>query len=432
MKTSHLDLTLRALDRLSPEEIRELESKLADDPHLAADLRATEDTIAAIWHAASPLVPAPSGSFREIQARLHPVRQRHFKGKAIAIGGWAAALALFAVLMERPQTARPSAVVSQEQPVAVGRESEMPAVPNTPRTGWANDTPQRKLRETVLALQQELQATRSGSTGPRIRMLRPPATNDSAAASDPLRALRDLLTAALTEDLARRTELPTTLTVENGWTPAAFASLPVGSVVRHRSFPVEDFADYGLLTAANGDFYDPVTHLVWSPAEDGGGYLGKLAEISQDLTVFKAPSPDPAPGTSRKLPSEILAESLPVVDGNPLPTPDPSGYLVEGADAEESTLIIGNLPTTDPNSQLIASVDGGATTFPLTDGVIVPGLDGTGFASFNLPSSMMVGNLSLSGNTSFSLDSRGLSIIQVNSSGGSTLILTTNPAGDGE
>jgi anti-sigma factor RsiW len=438
MKTSDHDLTLRALDRLPAEETRELEAMLADDPRLAAELRATEDAMAAIWHAASPLVAAPAASFEEIQARLHPVRNRHLKAKVIGSTGWAAALALAAVLVGRQEKISPSPVVSQTTPVVLGQEVANPATPKTlvaPPIRRPGDAPQRKLRETVLALRQELRAARYGSVGPRIRVLRSPGTRGSAATSDPARALRDFLTAALTEDLARRTELPTTLTVETGWTPAAFAVLPVGSVVRHRSFPVEDFADYGLLRAANGDFYDPVTQLVWTQAEDGGGYLGEVAPVDQDLTAFEPAPAEPEPRNPRELSQKKPAETQ-AVKNEPNPKPAPSGYFVQGAEDEKSTLIIANLPTSDPGSQLTASVDGGATTFPLTDGAIVPGPDGIGFASFDVPASML-------GNTSFGLGSRELStstslgvrdvsITLVNVAGESTLILTTEPMVGGE
>lgn len=407
MTTRDPHLTLRALDRLPPEDARELDSLLADDARLAAELRATEETISALWYAASPLLPAPAGSFEKIQARLHPLRQRHLKASAIAISGWAAALALVAVLMARQEPANPAALASNLPPASA---APLPVVASKKASAarLGNDEPQRKLRETVLALQQNLRTARSESAGPRVRALRSPNASASAISDDPSRDLRDLISAALTENLARLTETPTTLTVETGWTPEAFAALPADSLIRHRSFPVENYFNFGLLRAENGDFYDPSTHLLWTPAADGGGYLGKLAAAGQDLTIFKLPPTGSLP--------EVLGKTQ---------NPDPSGYLVQGAAAGEATLIIGNLPTTDPASQLLASVDGGATTFFLNNGVIMPGPQGLGFASFAMGDSL---------NTINSLNSgtREMSIYQMASDGSTTLILTTEPDAGGE
>ncbi len=341
---------------------------------------------------------------------------------------------MLVVLINRQQPEAPATVETQAPEIQPRQQAPLPpassVAPPVLNKRARNEDPQRKLRETVMALQQELRAARSNSAGPKIHVLRSPTASASAAASDPDRELRDLLTAALTEDLARRTEMPTSLIVETGWMPAAFAALPAGSVVRHRSFPVENFEDYGLLRAANGNFYDPVSHFLWTPAEDGGGYLGKRPPTNQDLTLFEASQPD---SKHREFPSEQSAK-VSAVEIRSTPKPDPIGYVIQGATDEKMTVVIGNLPilkpatndnlpVTNPIPQLTASLDGGLTTFPLTDGVIVPGAFGTGFASFNLPTS-------ISANSSLGSDLRNLTIY--NTIGPTTVILTTSPQPGGD
>jgi hypothetical protein len=401
MNSSDRDLTLRALDRLPPAEARELDQWLADDPAAAASLRSLEDTITAVWLASSPLQPAPTNAFEGIRAQLHPARRRPSLFPALAALGWAAAIVLWVVRFARPdelsQIARGTPVVIPSSP------ADSPASPAALSESPAVDNPaEAQLRETIRRLQSSLAIARSRVSAPRIRELRAPGSAADPRADDHGSALLELLKTTLSETLARRTEIPTTLTIESGWLESTFAGLPADSVIRHRSFPEEYFADYGLLRSIDGEFYDPVAGLLWSPAPDGRGYLGRAAPAELDPSRF---------------------ETHPAAPATPHPpglAPSPSGYLVQGGPDEESTLVIGNLPPEEPPAQLVASIDGGITTFPLTSTSYWPGADGSGFGTFSLPTS-------LGGDRAGSPLEGSLTIFQVHPNGTWTTLLTESP-----
>ncbi len=404
-------ITLRALDRLSPNEARELESELANNPALAAELRATEDAITAVWHAASPLRSAPPEALNFIHEKLHPVRNRPGLPFTLAALGWAAAVGLAFLLFIRPQTAPPIASTRETSSPVPPFVSSPQGIPPRPETQAPR--PDRQL-ETIRHLRQELVALRARKSGPRIRELRAPGDTASSLPGDRNRALIDLLTAALADNLARHSESPATLVVEEGWLGSDFADLPEDGVIRHRSFPAENFSDFGLLRSAEGDFYDPAAGLLWTPAQDGGGYLGRPAPGDLDLTHFGA-APDDSPIVDPESPQTPSPEKA-----------SPSGYLVQSEKDGSATIIIGNLPIDGTVPELVASTDGGLTTSPLTSTGIWPGTNGTGFASFSTSTGMRnlghVGNTSANGGTLIDF-----SILQRKPDGTYTTILTDSP-----
>lgn len=395
MKAISSDLTLHALGRLPASEAHELESKLAADPALASELRELEDRITEVWHAASPLLPAPAGCFEAVRARLHPVRHRPGLTAGLAAVGWAAAIALAATLLLKnpPPTAgttRPPATDPRTNPSILDAPADQPPpVPSQP-----DSNPQRS---TIRRLQQELAIARQNGAGPRIHSLRPPGSRGNPPPADQARELNALLTSALAEHLARQSEVPSSLTVETGWLETLFAALPADALIRHRAFPVENFGDYGLLRSEDGDFYDPEAHMVWSPADDGGGYLGRVVAVDYNPVGFQAAPPE-------------TPTKKPAVE----PKAEPTGYLVQTGTGSDATVIIGNLPLTGETPQLVASTDGGQTTTSLSGGSLWLGANNTGFATFNLPNGLL-GNFS------------NLTIYQPSSDGTLMPILTGSP-----
>lgn len=404
-------ITLRALDRLSPNEAHELESELANNPALAAELRATEDTIAAVWHAASPLRSAPPEALNYIHGKLHPVRSRPGLPFTLAALGWAAAIVLAFLLFIRPQSAPPIASIKETPSPVPPSVSSPPGIPPRPETQAPQ--PDRQL-ETIRRLRQELVTLHAQRSGPRIRELRAPGDTAGSLPGDRNRALLDLLIAALADNLARHSESPATLVVEDGWLDSDFANLPEDGVIRHRSFPAENFADFGLLRSPQGDFYDPASGLLWALAEDGGGYLGRPAPGDLDLTLF-----DATPAVLPKFDNESPQTPSPQKSS-------PSGYLVQSEMEGNATIIIGNLPTNGTVPELVASTDGGRTTSPLISTGMWPGANGTGFASFSTGAGMRnlghVGNSSANGGALINL-----SILQRQPDGTYTTLLTDSP-----
>ena len=444
-------ITLRALDRLPPAVAHDLDSELAQNPELSAELRATEDAIAAVWHAASPLRSAPPEALAAIHKKLHPVRSRPALPIALASLGWAAAIALAFVQFTRPSTS-PAPATSAPTIAAENPTPEPSFQPLSrdiaPRPKRPRIEPDPQL-ETIRQLRHELIALRARKSGPRIRQLHAPGSPPSTNPDERNRALIELLTAALTNNLARHIETPATLVVEDGWLGADFANLPEDGIIRHRAFPADHFSDYGLLRSEDGSFYDPASGLLWTPAQDGGGYLGRVAPTDLDLAFFDATPPappivDPAsPAEIKDNPSGHLGQvaptdhAVPSLDKSTPPAPpivapappaeikaSPSGYLVQSEEGDSATIIIENLPNDGVTPQLFATTDGGLTTTPLIPTGIWTGSSNLSVGSFSVrdDSGHTLGQSSSGGGTLITLE-----FIQRRLDGTYTTILTTSP-----
>lgn len=198
----------QALDRLPQAETHELDSELARSPELAAELRATEDAITSVWHAVSPLHPAPAGTLDSIHAKLHPVRSRPALPIVLAVLGWAAAITLALLLFSRPHEARPAVANNSNSPDEPPSNTSTPDIPSRPGKPLSDPDSQR---DTIRRLREELATLRAQKSGPRIRELRAPGDTSRRQPSDRNRALLELLTAALGDNLARQSESPATL-----------------------------------------------------------------------------------------------------------------------------------------------------------------------------------------------------------------------------
>lgn len=417
MNSRHRDVTLHALSRLPAAATEELESALAADPDLAGELRSNEDAIAAIWQASAPLTSAPAGHYAGIREKI--ATRAVLKPRILPILatlGWAAALVMGAFLMLRPAVIRPIPTIGNarnpvQQPGRIDdfgearRSADRSVVPRR-----AENSSKNRMEASLRLLQAELSAARRAARAPRVRELRAPGAARGMGGIDERdrdQEVGNLLREMLTENLARAGEAPSTLVVENGWIEQFFAALPEGALVRHRNFPADEFARFGLLRAESGDFYDPAAGLVWSPAADGGGFLGQRPAPGFDASGFSPGEMEPIPPVAPSIKSA------------------PSGFLVQSGSGEnaEEMLVIGNLePQNGAPPELFASTDGGVTTVALSVNGYWPSQDGSLIGNFSVPITMSSNSAGLS-----SLGSGPLTILRTDENGGTTVILTEAP-----
>lgn len=387
-------ITLHALDRLSPTDAHEAEAAVAQDPELARQLREVEDIAAHLWHASSPLHSAPAEIWDGIAEQIkESPSQKRVVSLPLALVGWAAALVLLLVLAFQPAPAPPTPTTTAPsegdsndgQDVRIANPSSRP-----PRSIGPGPGPERslaspqKLRAQLHRLKEQLARYENTSKGsrPTIVSLHPPGTKSRPNPQDSNTRVISLITEALAHDLRRRNEVEVDLVIEQGWDSDLLREATDDMVLRHRSF-LEATADLELLTSEDGRFYDPATEFLWTPAEDGGGFLGQRASADLDLGAFveSIVSPDQDPG-----------EGDPILANN---DDDPQGYLVEDPLTHETTLLVDKIPPQPPGSELIARVEnanGDIQEIPVTPTAGDSPTDGTlGLLTVPLPPGFTAG-----------------------------------------
>ena len=367
MKPPQESITLRALDRLPPAEAREAEAAIAENPELARQLREVEDIAAHLWHAASPLHSAPAEIWENIEREIQPSPRRNasatLRNVTLALG-WAAALVLLLVLLLRGEpssrtdppreTSRPADPLTPKPHAPRG----LPLPPKSPEQDRSLSPAERRLRAQLHDLRERLarfeEDPDSTATRPRIVPLHPPGISPPGDDNRAGAHVLSLITSALANDLRRRQERATDLVIEQGWKPDLFLDAPPDTLIRHRSF-LGAAEKLEFLIADDGRYYDPASGFVWSPAEDGGGYLGRRADPDLDLALFFPPEPsDEAPPRD-----PLVAQD----------DPDPRGYLIEDPTTREATLIVEELPAQPPGSALLGqffSANGSSIEYHLT------------------------------------------------------------------
>ncbi|GHC45623.1 hypothetical protein [Roseibacillus persicicus] len=346
MKKPAEEVTLGALGRLPARDRAEVEALVAEDRALAEQFCETEKLAIDLWQASSPLKSAPEELWSDIEAALTPNSSRfhRYSLPLSATLGWAAAL-VFAVLFFWP-----SPVESEKSfpLVGNGKSSPNPRVTVQSRepksAGGTLERDNRRLREQLMALQEQLgqQQTANRIASKKILILQAPGSESSPSPAEREARLLSLLAKALQEDLLRREEDPVDLVIEKGWNPEVFAGKE-DLLIRHRDF-LGATAGQELMIAPNGDYYDPNSHFLWSPAEDGGGYLGRAAGKNLDLSPF-----DWMP------PTETGQESLWAAEGESPDRSEPvEGYVIEDEESGEATLILEDLPSEAAEGRLFA------------------------------------------------------------------------------
>jgi hypothetical protein len=198
--------------------------------------------------------------------------------------------------------------------------------------------------------------------------------------------IQSLLTNALRSALEASSGAPSdlaSLVIERGWLPGGLPVPDDGGLIRHRHFPEQNWQELGLSRAANGNYYDPSSQIVWSPDPEGRGFIGKKFGENDNLDDF----------------SQEPGQELPT----PKPQALPEGFVIENPAEKTTDIFVENLPDIPAGKQLIlqtTAANGTITEIPLTPSNVgnVPSLGSlaTNFGVLN--SSASGGGTTLSSN----------------------------------
>lgn len=361
------DTLLMALDRLDEAERQDASDALAINATLAGELRHNEDALVLAWQAVSPLQRAPTSSLPKILTAIEDetVTRRQFATRKMeatasekpnrrwsAALPWAAAFA-FAMLYLTKNPSTPTSTDSAALPAPIPAEipSEARRIRETHHSPDGSLATAARLRSRL----EDADSSHSASLHPQIRALYAPGGNRSPA-TDPAStrlALLSLLTEALAADLERANEAPSDLVIETGWITELAGTVDPDAVVRHRDFPIDDAARLGLLASPDGTvWFDPANGMIWSPAEDGGGHIGRLAGVI-DLSDFQSPAP-PAIREAPAVPEKQRGDA-------------PDGFLVSDPDSGTSTIVMNNLIGTDFRELTVIPAGSQGLSYPVAN-----------------------------------------------------------------
>ncbi|MGJ8697448.1 MAG: hypothetical protein ACSHYF_14115 [Verrucomicrobiaceae bacterium] len=317
----------------------QLRAALENDSKLSKQFEEEQDQIAGIWQAHPSLHEMPLEQpevIEEEELTLPPpaARPRRSKLGAIAACGWLTATALgllftFPHLVPsqlRALSNHPADPVPKDTTTSLPKEKPIPFVDGL--IAKENES----LKEQILDLHTLLETARSSPNSSLRPTITPLYSLGNVRSVDPAQATNQLLALieeALVRELRRQNEIDTQLVIAEGWNPNLFSSLKKGELVRHRNF-LDSIENVPMLIDDSGSFYDPASSILWTPAEDGGGYLGKIASSDLDLTKFEDISFQ-AGGFSSTAPADQ-------------PDSDLQGFLLHPDDSEVVALVLNQLP----------------------------------------------------------------------------------------
>jgi hypothetical protein len=115
--------------------------------------------------------------------------------------------------------------------------------------------------------------------------------------------------------------------IERGYMQPGMDLANENIVLRHRDFPEESWQERGFWRSADGEYYDPLRHLLWTPDPAVGGFLGrKTPETSLDLASF------------------TRAEDLPSIAKADAPKGEPEGFVLEDPVTRKAEVVIDQVP----------------------------------------------------------------------------------------
>jgi hypothetical protein len=337
------DAAARALDLLPPDDPARGDPRMARDPGLVAEARATREATADLWLAVSPLRAAPPEVLHAVLEKVKgsepaaPVRSPRL-GRWLAASGWAAAALVAFVLWPKRGTAPESttSVVDATPRGNTFRDGDAPATAAGTRAG------RTRRHQDLVALRESVERLREDrdADAPRVMSLIAP----GAARRTP-EETRERVRAALASALRSSLELesgapsdPAALVIERGWLPDGVEFPADGTLLRHRNFPEGSWRELGLRKSEAGDYYDPAREILWSRDPTGGGFLG-IRNPDANLADFQeAEESEDEPNPGLRL--------------------EPEGFVIEDPVNRKAEVLIDNVPAPDEgNEQVVKWTD---------------------------------------------------------------------------
>ncbi|HEY1123297.1 MAG TPA: hypothetical protein VGE67_16910 [Haloferula sp.] len=337
------DATAKALDLLPHDDPARSDPRLARDAKCQEEIRATQEAAADLWLATSPLRAAPPEVLSSLMSKVEtrtPLAHRNVKFFPwLAASGWVAAAVTFMLWPSDGQ--RASAVANVTPPVylppqtqnevaasSASRKSaiESPALPD--RRVVPND---RRVREDLQRLQAQMNSLEEDGafSAPRVMGLHSP----NVLQPEPEETQRRVVT-ALADALSSLLELerggtgdPARLVLQRGWMPEGF-TLSDGEYIRHLNFPANAAEVYGLMVSGDGVYYDEARDMIWSPDENGRGYLGRRASDNDNLSMFHFPDENALAANDRAMAVHT----------------EPEGFVIEDPVSNTARVLIDQVP----------------------------------------------------------------------------------------
>lgn len=331
------DATAKALDLLPPDDPARSDPRLVRDATCAEVIRATHEAAADVWLATSPLRAAPPEVLSSLMSKIEakaPLARRNVRFFPwLAASGWVAAA--IAVMLWPRESRSTDRIVVMERAVEGGvREAEA----NTPPAMDAAGRRDRRLHRELLNLQSRLAQAeeKARMAAPRVLSLSSPDAIQRTP-EEARQRLSSIIKGALQSTLEAESgapDDPAGLVIERGWLPDGLALADGDGAIRHRNFPEESWQELGLHRSDDGSYFDPVRHLIWSPDEEGRGFIGRRADDSDDLNAY-LPADESIASASSSLRTQ------------------PEGFLYEDPESDFAEVVIDQVPPPAEGCELL-------------------------------------------------------------------------------
>ncbi len=307
--------TLLALGLLSDADARTVAASVHQNMPQRLQAAAVQDIATALLLSGSaPAVTPPPAVLAGIQKRVaqSQLRRKLIAGGATALrwSGWGAAAAMALLLARTPES--PQQKASATAPVTKIPANSTPA-PSASRKTANSSIASADLQKEVQALRSEVATLRAQVTPPddarrkssTISVLSYSRNGKATPLNSILpsgSALANVVATALKPYLVKQGSNQTVgpeIVIEQGFGAFTASTLPEGYYFRHQHFPADDWQTLGLLSAADGSFYDPNGQLVWQPdPTNPGSYIGYAPTAGFDFSRY-----DQAPTIAANTPS---------------------------------------------------------------------------------------------------------------------------------